>query len=102
MVSGSGTVCACMVSCFEPEDACLRRSWFAPAQTGSGIWCGLCMRRNLKGPVSARTSMGIELCSTLSIEGIPYENEALNGVTHEFRGWMVRDIQLCSINRPDF
>ena len=43
----------------------------------------------MKGPVSARTSMGIELCSTLSIEGIPYENEALNGVTHEFRGWMV-------------
>ena len=35
--------------------------------------------------------MGMVLCSTLSIEGIPYENEALNGVTHEFRGWMVGD-----------
>ena len=33
--------------------------------------------------------MGNELWSTLSIEGMPYESEALNGVTHEFRGWMV-------------
>ena len=35
--------------------------------------------------------MGNELWSTLSIEGMPYESEALNGVTHEFRGWMVGD-----------
>ena len=33
--------------------------------------------------------MGNELWSTLSIEDMPYESEALNGVTHEFRGWMV-------------
>ena len=48
-------------SCFQGEDACLSRSWLGRGEMGGCIWCGRCMRRCLKGPVSVRASMGIEL-----------------------------------------
>jgi len=32
--------------------------------------------------------MGIELRAAVAIKGIPYPDEAINGMTREFRGWV--------------